>query len=124
MLILIRKYRVHARYVILAPAPAPTPTPTPTPTYLWLYSPLDLGRFFSLLIFYTVGWTPWTGDQPVARPLPTHRTTRTQNKRLHTSMPQVGFEPKILVFERAKTVHALERAATVTCNDFSKTDNP
>jgi hypothetical protein len=28
-------------------------------------------------------------------------------------MPQVGFEPKILVFERAKTVDALHRAATV-----------
>jgi hypothetical protein len=24
------------------------------------------------------------GDQPVARPLPTHRTTQTQNKRTHT----------------------------------------
>jgi hypothetical protein len=43
---------------------------------LWLYSPLlSLGRFFSFLIPYTVGRTPWTGDQPVARPLPTHRTT-------------------------------------------------
>jgi hypothetical protein len=29
-------------------------------------------------------------------------------------MPQVGFEPSIPVFERAKTVHALYRAATVT----------
>jgi hypothetical protein len=39
--------------------------------YLWLYSPLlDLGCFFSFLILYTVGTTPWTGDQPVARPLP------------------------------------------------------
>jgi hypothetical protein len=28
--------------------------------------------FFSFLIFYTVGRTPWTGDQPVARPLPAH----------------------------------------------------
>jgi hypothetical protein len=28
-------------------------------------------------------------------------------------MPQVGLEPMILVFERAKTVHALERAATM-----------
>jgi hypothetical protein len=24
--------------------------------------------------------TPWTGDQPVARPLATHRATQTQNK--------------------------------------------
>jgi hypothetical protein len=31
---------------------------------LWLYSPLlGLGHFFSFLIVYTVGRTPWTGDQ-------------------------------------------------------------
>jgi hypothetical protein len=43
-------------------------------TYLWFYSPLsDLGRFFSLLILYTVSRTHWTKDQSVARPLPTHR---------------------------------------------------
>jgi hypothetical protein len=28
-------------------------------------------------------------------------------------MPQVGFEPMIPVFRRAKTVHALDRATTV-----------
>jgi hypothetical protein len=28
-------------------------------------------------------------------------------------MPQVEFEPTILVFEQAKTVHALDRAAIV-----------
>jgi hypothetical protein len=28
-------------------------------------------------------------------------------------MPQVGFEPTIPWFERAKTVHVLDRAATV-----------
>jgi hypothetical protein len=28
-------------------------------------------------------------------------------------MPWVGFEPKFPAFERAKTVHALDRAATV-----------
>jgi hypothetical protein len=80
---------------------------------LWLYSRLDLGRFFSFLIPHTVGMIPWTGDQPVARPLPTHRTTRTQNKRTQTSMLLVGFEPMTPVFERAKTVHALDRVATV-----------
>jgi hypothetical protein len=30
-----------------------------------------------------------------------------------TSMPLVGFEPTIRVFERAKTVQVLDRAATV-----------
>jgi hypothetical protein len=80
---------------------------------LWLYNPLlGLGSFFSFLILYTVGRTPWTGDQPVARPLPTRRTTQTQ-KRKQTSMPRVGFELTIPLFERAKTVHALDRAATV-----------
>jgi hypothetical protein len=32
---------------------------------------------FSLEILYTVRRTPWTGDQPGARPLPTHRITQT-----------------------------------------------
>jgi hypothetical protein len=35
---------------------------------------LGLGRLFSFLILCTVGRTLWTGDRPVARPLPTHRT--------------------------------------------------
>jgi hypothetical protein len=75
--------------------------------YLSIYSPsLGLGRFFSLLIFYTVSRTPWTGDHPVARPLPAHMTTQTQNKRTHTSMPWMGFEPLFPAFERAKRVHA------------------
>jgi hypothetical protein len=59
-------------------------------------------------MFYTIGRTLWTKVQHVARPLPTHRTTQTQ-----ISIPQVGFEPTNPVFERAKTVHALDSAATV-----------
>jgi hypothetical protein len=50
------------------------------------------------LSFYTVGRTPWTGDQ---------------NKHTQISMSQVGFEPTIPVFERAKTVHALDLVAAV-----------
>jgi hypothetical protein len=43
-----------------------------------------------------------------------HTELHKQNKRTQTSMPQVGFEPTIPLFERAKTVHhALDRAATV-----------
>jgi hypothetical protein len=75
---------------------------------LWTLAPL-----FQFLNLYTVGRTPCTGAQPVARPLPIHRTTQTQNKRTQTFMPKVDFEPTIPVFERAKTVHALDRAATV-----------
>jgi hypothetical protein len=64
--------------------------------YLWLYSSLlDIGHIFSFLIFYTVGRTAWTGDQPVARPLPAHRTAETKNKRTETSMSQVRFESTI-----------------------------
>jgi hypothetical protein len=42
-----------------------------------------------------------------------HTGQHKQNKRTQTSMPQVGFEPMIPAFEQAKTVHALDRAATV-----------
>jgi len=31
----------------------------------------------------------------------------------HTSTNRVGFEPTIVVFERLRTVHALDRAVTV-----------
>jgi hypothetical protein len=36
---------------------------------------MGLGRSFSFLILYIVDRTPWWGHQPVARPVPTHRTT-------------------------------------------------
>jgi hypothetical protein len=60
----------------------------------------------TVLLLDTIGRTSWTGDQPVGRPLPTHRTTQTQNKRAQTSMPWVGFEPTVPVLERAKTAYA------------------
>jgi hypothetical protein len=41
---------------------------------------VGLWPLFSSLILYTVRGTPWTGDQLVVRPLPTHRTIQTQNK--------------------------------------------
>jgi hypothetical protein len=69
--------------------------------------------FPSFLILYTVGRTLWAGDQPVTRPLPTHRTTQTQNKRTKTSMPQMGIEPTTPVFKWAKTVHSLDGTATM-----------
>jgi hypothetical protein len=81
---------------------------------LWLYSPFDgPWPIFQFLNPYAVGRTPWTGDQPDARPLLTHRTTQTKNKRTQTFMLWMKFEPTISTFERAKTVHALERAATL-----------
>jgi hypothetical protein len=64
---------------------------------------------FSFLIFYAVSRTPWTGDQPVAKPLPAHTEQHKQNKRTQTSMAPVGLEPMIPVFERPKTVYAFSR---------------
>jgi predicted ATP-dependent Lon-type protease len=52
-------------------------------------------------------------DEPVARPLPTHRTTQTQNKFIQISILRVGFEPMTAVFERAKKFHALDSAVTL-----------
>jgi hypothetical protein len=53
-------------------------------TFLLVVQPLwALATFLSpdLLV---VGRTPWTSDQLFARPLPKHRTARTQNKHIHT----------------------------------------
>jgi hypothetical protein len=59
-------------------------------------------------ILYTFCRTSWVGDQPVARLLPAYRTAQTQ-----TFMLQVRFEATNPAFEQAKTVHALDRAATM-----------
>jgi hypothetical protein len=45
-----------------------------------------------------------------------HREIKTQKKRGQTSVPRVGFEPMVPVFERAKAFHVLKRAATVIAN--------
>jgi hypothetical protein len=34
--------------------------------------------FSSVIILFTDGETPWMSDQPLARSLPTHRTTQTE----------------------------------------------
>jgi hypothetical protein len=100
-------YRIMYVYLFVSLSVCPSINPSISiyiSLYLWLSSPLlDLGRFFSSLILCTVGRTPWTGDQHVARPLRTHRRTQRQNKRTQTSMNWVGFEPTIQALERAKT---------------------
>jgi hypothetical protein len=49
-----------------------------------LYSSLGPWPLISqFLDHFTDGRTPWTSDQLVARPLPNHRTTQTQNKHIH-----------------------------------------
>jgi hypothetical protein len=84
------------------------------------FGPWPLIQFLHL---YAAGRAFWTGDQPVARLLPTQRTTQRQNKCTETSMPQVEFELTIPVFEWAKTVLALDRAATVIGINFISKKN-
>jgi hypothetical protein len=99
------------------PTLPPSLPPTHSSTYLPTYSPCGPCPLFQFLNLYTVGGTPWMGDQPVARPLPTHRTI-IQNNRAQTSKPRVEFEPTILVFGRTKPDHALDRAATVYIHTY------
>jgi hypothetical protein len=82
--------------------------------YLCLYS-LSVGPWLLLQFLNPIHsrYDPWTGDQPVIRPIPTHGTTQTQNKPIQLSMPWVGFEPTIPAFKRVKTVHVFDRVATV-----------
>jgi hypothetical protein len=46
---------------------------------------VEPSTLFQFLIQYTVGRTPWTRDQPVARPEPKHRTTQRENTRTQTT---------------------------------------
>jgi hypothetical protein len=70
------------------------------------------GTFFSLLIYtQSVGVLGRWISPSQGRYL--HNEQHKQNKCTHISMRRVGFEPTIPVFERAKTVHVLDRAATV-----------
>jgi hypothetical protein len=44
----------------------------------WLYSPCGPWSLILSLNLHTVGTISWTGNQPVARQLPTHRITQTE----------------------------------------------
>jgi hypothetical protein len=69
---------------------------------LWVYSPLlDLGCFFNFLSLYTDGRTPWTGDQPVARPLLTYRTAQTEHTHtyIHALSGIRTYDPSVRVSE-------------------------
>jgi hypothetical protein len=49
----------------------------------------------------------------VIRPSQGRYLAQTRSKHRQTSMPRVGFEPRIPVLERAKTFHTLDRVATL-----------
>jgi hypothetical protein len=58
------------------------------PTFLFslaLQPSWVLASAFQFHDHFTDCRTPWTSDQLVARPLPKHRTTQTQNKHVHTT---------------------------------------
>jgi hypothetical protein len=74
---------------------------------------VDFRPFFSVLI-YTQSVGLLGREISSSQGLYLHREQHKHNKPTHISMPRVGFEPKIPAFERAKAVHALGRAATVT----------
>jgi hypothetical protein len=44
------------------------------------------------------------GDQPVARPLPTHTTAQTQNKRKHTSRETLTHDPSVCASENTSSL--------------------
>jgi hypothetical protein len=68
---------------------------------------LGLGRFFSFLVYMQSAGL--LGREISRRKAATY----TQNKRTQTSTSRLGFEPTTPVFERAKTVHALDSVTNV-----------
>jgi hypothetical protein len=112
------------------------PKPVRGIAFLMAVQPLWALAAFQFPDLFKIGRTPWTRDQLVARPLPKHRTARTQNKHVYTPnihdlsgirihdhsvrasedsscLRPLGYRDR-LASERAKTVHALDRSATVT----------
>jgi hypothetical protein len=45
--------------------------------------------------FQTIGRIPWTGDQPVVRPLPTHKTHKYTRAHTHTHTPNIHARSEI-----------------------------
>jgi hypothetical protein len=85
--------------------------------FQWLFQPIqDPGLLFSsVIILQTVGLFGRVISPSQGRYLNTGQHKHRINAYTHqTSMPWVGFEPTIPATKRVKTVHALDRAATVT----------
>jgi hypothetical protein len=83
----------------------------------WLYSPFGpcLLLFSFMIILQMVGLLGWVISPSQGLYLNTGQHKHIINAYTHqTSMPRVGLEPTIPASEREKTVHALDRAATVT----------
>jgi hypothetical protein len=65
--------------------------------YLCIYNLWGPWLLFQFLNPDTVGRTPWTGDEPFARPLPTHSTTQTQinHTDIHVSSGMQTHDPSV-----------------------------
>jgi hypothetical protein len=97
----------------------------PTSAYIWLYISCGPWPFFQFLNLYTVVRTPWMEDHPVARPLPTHRITQTQNKRTHICCALSGIrihDPKVQAIEGSSClrprVHCDWRSSHIFCWNY------
>jgi hypothetical protein len=73
---------------------------------------VNLARFFSFL-FYEESVGPLRRGFSPSHGRYLHTEHHKRRITTQTSMSQVGFESTIAVLKRAKTVHALDRAATV-----------
>jgi hypothetical protein len=81
----------------------------PNTIYLWFYS-----HFCWTLASFSVSWSYTQSVGLFGRGISPSKGRCLHTEQTHRdSMPRVGFEPMIPAFERAKTVHALDGAATV-----------
>jgi hypothetical protein len=85
--------------------------------FLLALQPLWALAAFLFPDLFTIGRTPWTCDQPVAKPLPKHRTAQTQNKHIYYTLninAQGGIQTRNHGLRAIETVHAWDRSATAT----------
>jgi hypothetical protein len=80
-------------------------------SFLLLLLLWNIGLISQFHDYFTGGRTPWTGDQLVAI---LYLNTGQHKHRINAYTHQTSIEPTISAPERANTVHALDRSATVT----------
>jgi hypothetical protein len=75
---------------------------------------VDLGGYFNILI-YTQSAGLFGRGISLSQDRYLHIEQHKHRINACRPLPRVGFEPTFPVFERAKTIHALDRAATLYC---------